>query len=109
MWLTSTNGMENAGIIDGSDQVVISASSFINQGASLANYASISSKLLKIDVTGDITLGANSLLQGTDDAIIKAAKVSSGFFSNNTAKGRFIAGRIWTSPSHKAAGRSTRI
>ena len=93
VWLTSTNGMENAGIVDGSDQVVISASSFINQGASLANYASISSKLLKIDVTGDITLGANSLLQGTDDAIIKAAKVSSGFFSNNTAKGQFIAGR----------------
>jgi filamentous hemagglutinin len=91
--LTSTGDVVNAGVVDGIDAIVIKAGSLINQGASASDYASISSDVLSVDVSGTLTLGANSLLQGKNDAIIKAKTVSAGFFTNDTiAAGRFVFG-----------------
>lgn len=91
--LTSTGKISNAGVIDGTEGIFIKAASLSNHGASASNYASISSKVLSVDVSGALSLGTNSLLQGRTDANIKAKTVNSGFFDKDTiADGRFSFG-----------------
>ncbi|WP_262271821.1 hemagglutinin repeat-containing protein [Microvirga yunnanensis] len=91
--LTSTGDMVNAGVISGEDKILIRASSLKNQGVSRTNYASISSKLLSVDVSGALTIGTNSLLQGTEKAVVNAQTVSAGFFKKDTiAEGWFNFG-----------------
>jgi len=92
--LTSTGDMINAGVVSGTDAIFIKAGSLKNQGVSRTNYASISSKLLSVDVSGALTLGANSLLQGRSDAIIKARTAAPDFFTKDSiAEGWFNFGK----------------
>jgi filamentous hemagglutinin len=91
--VTSSGAITNAGTIDGTEEIYLKAKSLKNEGASAKKYASISTKDLTVDLTGSLTIGTNSLLQGKDDATIKAKSVTATIFTNDTtAQGRFVAG-----------------